>query len=237
MQRGLIEGPGHWGVLGMQKGFWGEEMKHFTMEKWIDFVNKVMTASEKEAMGRHLEQGCKRCVETVSLWQRVRKSADVEVNYQAPEATVRIIKSAFAGAGLKGQRKGAAARISVFFDSFLEPVIAGARSAGAGTRQMLYRADPFQIDVQIEARSGGNRLVVTGQLMDLSNPAIVGRDVRVALSNMRGNVAHAVTNQFGEFSAEVDNTGDLQITFDSPGDRPIVISLRDALGKLPGSRG
>ncbi len=100
---------------------------------------------------------------------------------------------------------------------------------------MLYRADPFQIDVQIEARSGGNRLVVTGQLMDLSNPAIVSRDVRVALSNMRGNVAHAVTNQFGEFSAEVDNTGDLQITFDSSGDRPIVISLRDALGRLPGS--
>jgi hypothetical protein len=207
-------------------------MKHFTMEKWIDFVNQVATASEKEMMGKHLEQGCKRCAETVSLCQRIRQSAAVEANYQPPDATVRIVKSAFAGAGLTGQGKEAAGRISVLFDSFLEPVIAGARSAGTGTRQMLYRADPFQIDVQIEAKSPGNRILVTGQLMDLGNPSIVSRDVRVALSNMRGNVAHAVTNQFGEFSAEVENSGDLQITFDSPNDKPIVISLRDSLGQL-----
>jgi len=44
---------------------------------------------------------------------------------------------------------------------------------------------------------------------------------------------HAVTNQFGEFSGEIENSGDLQMTFASPGTQPIVISLRDALGTLP----
>lgn len=215
----------------------GGEMEHFTTEKWIDFVNQVVTANENLLMEKHLKQGCKRCAQTVSLWQRVRQSAVAEEKYQPPEEIVRLAKAAFAGTGLAAQGKGKESRIKVLFDSFLQPVFAGARSAGTGTRQMLYRADPFQIDVQIEAKSSGNRLVVTGQLMDLSNPAIVSRDVRVALSNMRGNVTHAVTNQFGEFSTEVENTGDLQITFDSPGDKPIVISLRDALGRLPGARG
>lgn len=215
----------------------GGEMEHFTTEKWIDFVNQVVTANENLLMEKHLKQGCKRCAQTVSLWQRVRQSAVAEEKYQPPEEIVRLAKAAFAGAGLAAQGEGKESRIKVLFDSFLQPVFAGARSAGTGTRQMLYRADPFQIDVQIEAKSSGNRLVVTGQLMDLSNPAIVSRDVRVALSNMRGNVTHAVTNQFGEFSTEVENTGDLQITFDSPGDKPIVISLRDALGRLPGARG
>ena len=217
----------------MQKGIWGVEMEHFTTEKWIDFVNQAMTIDEKELMEKHLRQGCKRCMETVSLWQRVRQSAAAERNYQPPEDTVRLAKAAFAGAGLTGQRKGADSRIKVLFDSFLQPVFEGARSAGAGTRQMLYRADPFQIDVQVEAKPGGNRIVVTGQLLNMSNPEIVGRDTRIVLSNMRGQVVHSVANQFGEFSGEIDNSGDLQMTFASPGGKPIVISLREALGRLP----
>jgi hypothetical protein len=184
-------------------------------------------------MEKHLEQGCKRCTETVSLWQRVQQSAAAEKNYQPPENTVRLAKAAFAGAGLTGQRKGAGTRIKVLFDSLLQPVFEGARSAGVGTRQMLYRADPFQIDVQLEAKPGGSRLVVTGQLLDLSNPEIMARDTRILLSNMRGQVVHTVANQFGEFSGEIDNSGDLQMTFASPGGKPIVISLREALGHLP----
>ncbi len=217
----------------MQEGIWGEEMEHFTTQKWIDFVNKVVAANDKQLMEKHLKQGCKRCTETVSMWQRVRQSAAAEKNYQPPENTVRLAKAAFAGAGLTGQRKGAGTRIKVLFDSFLQPVFEGARSAGVGTRQMLYRADPFQIDVQVEAKPGGSRLVVTGQLLDLSNPEIIARDTRILLSNMRGQVVQTVANQFGEFSGEIENSGDLQMTFASPGGNPIVISLREALGHLP----
>jgi len=208
-------------------------MKHFTTEKWIDFANQVVATNEKVLMEKHLEQGCKRCMETVSLWQRVRQSAAAEGNYRPPEDSVRLAKAAFAGAGLMGQRKGAGSRVKVLFDSFLQPVFEGARSAGAVTRQMLYRADPFQIDVQLEVKPGGNRIIVTGQLLDLSNPGIIAPDTRVLLSNMRGHVVHSVANQFGEFSGEIENSGDLQLTFASSGGKPIVISLRDALGHLP----
>jgi predicted anti-sigma-YlaC factor YlaD len=208
-------------------------MEHFTTEKWIDFVNQAVAVNEKVLMEKHLGQGCKRCMETVSLWQKVRQSAAVERDYQPPEDSVRLAKAAFAGAGLKGQRKGAGSRIKVLFDSFLQPVFEGARSAGTTTRQMLYRADPFQIDVQLEAKPRSGRIVVTGQLLDLSNPEIIARNTRILLSNMRGQVAHTVANQFGEFSGEIDNSGDLQMTFASPGGQPIVISLREALGHLP----
>ena len=211
-------------------------MEHFTTEKWIDFVNQVVTTREKELMEEHLEQGCKRCMKTISVWQRVRQLAAAEANYQPPEGVVRIAKAAFQGAGFAAQGKGAGSRVKVLFDSFLQPIFEGARSAGASTRQMLYRADPFQIDVQVEAKPGGGRIVVTGQLLDLSNPQIIARDTRVLLSNMRGQVVHTVANQFGEFSAEIDNSGDLQMTFASPGGKPIVISLREALGNLPEDR-
>src|SRR5437016_9547328 len=208
-------------------------MEHFTTENWIDFVNQAVDASKKSLMEQHLKQGCKRCTETVSLWQRVRQSAASEASYQPPEDAVRVAKATFADAGLMGQRKGAGSRIKVLFDSFLQPVFEGARSAGAVTRQMLYRADPFQIDVQLEVKPGGNRIVVTGQLLDVSNPGIIAPDTRILFSNMRGHVVHAAVNQFGEFSGEIENSGDLQLTFVSAGGKPIVISLREALGRLP----
>src|SRR5882762_4309733 len=151
-------------------------MEHFTTEAWIDFVNQAVDSHKNQLMAQHLKQGCKRCEETVSLWQRVQQSAASEANYQPPEDAVRVAKAAFAGAGLAGQRKGAGSRIKVLFDSFLQPIFEGARSAGAGTRQMLYRADPFQIDVQVESKNGGNRIVVTGQLLNLSCPGIIGQD-------------------------------------------------------------
>src|SRR6266849_2735626 len=147
-------------------------MEHFTTEKWIDFVNLVVAADEKQLMEKHLKQGCERCTETVSLWQRIRQSAASEANYRPPENAVRLAKAAFAGAELTGQERGAGSRIKVLFDSFLQPVFEGVRSAGVNTRQMLYRADPFQIDVQVEAKPGGSRIVVTGQLLDLSSPEI-----------------------------------------------------------------
>jgi len=211
-------------------------MQHFSTEKWIDFVNQVGTAKEHLSMEKHLQQGCKRCSKEVSLWQRVRRSTLEEVNFQASEAAVRIAKAAFAGSGLTRQRAATPGRVSVLFDSFLNPVFEGARSARVSTRQMLYRADPFQIDVQLEAKPGDGRIVVTGQILDLSNPEIIARDTRILLSNMRGQVVHTVTNQFGEFSGEIENSGALEMTFASPGGKPIVISLPEALGHLPEER-
>ncbi len=84
----------------MPKGFGGKEMRHFTKEKWIDFVNQVVAANDNALMAKHLEQGCKRCAETVSVWRRVRESAAAEANYQPPDSAVRLAKATFAGAGL-----------------------------------------------------------------------------------------------------------------------------------------
>jgi hypothetical protein len=214
----------------------GGLMEHFSVEKWIDFVNQAVTTNERQQMDKHLSLGCELCHETVSLWQRVRSSAAAEGNYQPPESAVRIAKAAYASTGLFPPNKGAKSNVRLLFDSFLRPVLAGVRSAGAGTRQMLYRADPYQIDVQLELKPGGNRVVVTGQLLNLSNPKLIATGTRVLMSNMQGDVMHASANEFGEFSGEVKNSGDLQLTFATPSGEPIVISLREALGRLPEER-
>src|SRR5260370_21276142 len=96
-------------------------MEQFTVQKWIDFVNQAVDTNENELMEHHLKQGCKRCMKTVSLWQRVRQLAASEASYQPPEGAVRIAKAPFAGAGLAGQRKGTSNRIKFLFHSLLPP--------------------------------------------------------------------------------------------------------------------
>src|SRR5712664_2304143 len=117
------------------------KMKHFMTEEWIDFVNQVSSPKQQEAVKKHLATGCKRCAETLALWQKVHSSAAVEASYQPPATGVRIAKAAFAAAGRATHPKEKSTFVEVLFDSFLQPMLAGARSTGLGTRQMLYRAD------------------------------------------------------------------------------------------------
>jgi hypothetical protein len=225
-----------WGAAGRRRKLGGTEMKHFRAQEWIDFVNHLIKGNQQEAMQKHLATGCKRCTETFSLWAKVSKMAAAEASYLPPAGTVRLAKAAFATAGMAEPQKASRGLVEVLFDSFLEPAVAGARSIVVGTRQMLYRADPYQIDVQIEPKPGSNLMVVTGQLLDLSHPAVIGRDIQVTLSNRRGNTVVAATNQFGEFSVDIENSGDLELTIPGEGQEPIVIFLRNALGNLHGGK-
>lgn len=205
-------------------------MKDFRAEEWIDFVTHQVRTMRREKMKQHLGQRCKSCSKIVSLWRRMRQTAETEANYRPPGDAVRIAKASFAGPNLVGEQKRPASLAEVLFDSFLRPVLEGARSSSIGTRQMLYRADPFQIDLLIESHAGGRSMVVTGQLLDLRHLEIVGHSLQVTLSNLRGRVVQAATNQFGEFCQEIENSGNLELKFHGANRKPVVISLRDDLG-------
>lgn len=211
-------------------------MKHFSKEEWIDFVNRTISTARQDKMQKHLATGCKQCKETVTLWQKVSKSAASEASYQPPAGAVRLAKAAFVSSALVPARKKSHGLVEVLFDSFRQPALAGARSVAVGSRQMLYRADPYQLDIQIEPKPGGNRILITGQLLDLSHPSVIGQDVQVTISNRRGNSVVVATNEFGEFSGDVENSGDLELSVPGRGEKPIIISLRNALGNLPGGR-
>ena len=205
-------------------------MKHFPVEEWIDFVTRVVCTIRKEKMKEHLVQGCRRCSKIVSLWQRVRQIAETERNYRPPGDATRIAKASLAGSNLTLDQKRPDSLAELLFDSFLQPVPEGARSSSIGTRQLLYRADPFQIDLLIESQAGGRSVVVTGQLLDLRRPQIAVHDLWVTLSNLRGRVVQAATNQFGEFCQEIESSGNLELKFHGANHKPVVISLRDDRG-------
>lgn len=204
-------------------------MKHFAAEEWIDYVNESGSLEKRNEMRAHLKSGCKACERAADLWQKVQQIASGEAGLQPPADTTRMVKAAYFEAGYTRKRKLREVVAEVIFDSYLAPATAGTRSSGNLGRQILYKADPYQVDVQIDSKPGESKLCVTGQLMDVSKPGIVGSDIRVTISNRRGNVVQTTTNKFGEFRGEIENLGDLELRIQSAGDRHIVVSLRDAL--------
>jgi len=139
-------------------------------------------------------------------------------------------KASFAGSNLTEEQKRPDVLAEMLFDSLLQPLLEGIRSSSNGTRHIVYRADPFQIDLLIESQTGGRSVVVTGQLLDLCHPEIAGHDLRVTLSNLHGRVVQTATSQFGEFCQEIENSGNLELKFHGANHLPVVISLRDDLG-------
>lgn len=167
--------------------------------------------------------------ETPGAWRKLAKEAASHSAYQPPAERVSAVKAAFTLADIAARQPKTGCLILLLYDSFSQPATPGIRSGPTRARQLLYRAEPYQIDLQIEALPESNRLVVSGQLLDVSLPEMVGRDVQVTLSNRHESVVRTMTNQFGEFRAELDNSGDLELSLLGRTGKPIVILLRGAL--------
>jgi hypothetical protein len=202
-------------------------MKHLKVVEWNKLLRHVTSDHRRKAAPNHSET--RRNPRAAARWQKVANATDVQAGYQPAAERVRVAKAAFAIASLTASGRQVVRVAQLLFDSFSHPAPAGIRSAPTRIRQLLYRAQPYQIDLQIELRQESSRLLVTGQLLDISHPEMIGRDVQVTLSNRRGSVVKTVTNEFGEFRGEVENSGDLEVSFAGTGGKPIVILLPKAL--------
>lgn len=211
----------------------GTNMAHFKDEHWIDFVNETLTTEKQAATQRHLDAGCGPCSASVALWQKVQKAGIAERSYLPPSGAVRAVKAAFEASG-RARNKKLVGAFETLFDSLRQPALAGARSATGQVRRVLYRADPYQIDVQLEGTPSGKRVIITGQVIDVNHALTVGRQISVVLSNGRGHVARTVTNEHGEFEAVLEDSDGIELSFVGSDYRPMVISLKDALGRKTG---
>ena len=160
----------------------------------------------------------------VSEPQKLACAEAVDLSYP-PSA----VEAAFSRTGLWAKLQEKRATAQLLYDSFAQPVAAGTRSIAMRVRQMLYRAEHYQIDIQVEVQPDRNRLIVIGQMIDVRHPDLLDAGIQVTLSGGRGNSVNTVTNQFGEFRGEVILSGDLDLSFLNRDGKPIAILLRGTL--------
>jgi hypothetical protein len=191
----------------------GKEKKHFTVEQCVDFVNESLSSEKMQIMQRHLDAGCGKCSKVLEVWTRLRRAADRESKFEAPESAVRHVRNAFAlmSEPQKSKRRFEIPRL--VFDSLWQPAAVGVRSAPSAPRQVLYSAGAIAIEMRLEPSPNSELINVTGQI---SNAALKGEGlagISVLLNSIKRKVAETRTNQFGEFQLSfVPETG-LRICF------------------------
>jgi hypothetical protein len=127
----------------------------------------------------------------------------------------------------KNEGRGPRTRIELLFDSFATPAF-GARSTAGTQRNLLYRAEPYQIDLLIEPQPESNRLMITGQVLDTSHAALFGRGAKVTLWDGLQSFVFLRTSEWGEFLGEIENSGELIVALRIAA-REIVISIQNVL--------
>ena len=191
-------------------------MRHYSLEQLTDFARNVAGPQERLEMQQHLTEGCKKCSQVVSLWQRLHEIAKHEAGYAPPEGAVRMAKGAFA---IRGPRKsGLRARLmaTLLFDSSLSPLPAGVRSAVRSERQLLYGVGNYRIDLRIEPQVDTDSVAIVGQVLRSTDAISDVGPVTVKLTKGRKVIAQAVSNKFGEFRLECDLEGGFQLRISLP---------------------
>jgi hypothetical protein len=177
-------------------------MRHYSLEKWVDFARNVIGQDEKAEMQSHLETGCAACTKDLSMWQRLQQVARRESAYAPSEGAVRTVNATFVNrpAGRASHAKTQLA--SLLFDSFRGPVLAGVRSSGNASQQLLYGLDDYRIDVRIEPQMDSEKVVLIGQVLNSADPDERLASMPVSLLKGQKLLAESVTSEFGEFQIE-----------------------------------
>jgi hypothetical protein len=201
--------------------------RHYSMEEWIDFARKVVEQKSFMEMQKHLDSGCERCVPIAALWRHVAQAAKAEAAFQPPLGTLRSVKAAFAS-----PKKVDEAPVLVF-DNFLQPAF-GMRSSSTEARQLLYHIGRYLLDLRIQATQEGRQIVVTGQLLNYDVPQHASPEFSIQLSNRESMLVGIIPNKFGEFRAELTNSGGLELKLLPPIGRASVICLTDIVAPESG---
>ncbi len=177
-------------------------MDHYEISQWADFTRGTARPGERAAMKAHLLTKCAKCNRTAKVLRRVTAIALAEGKYQVPAHVVQEVRAIYA---LRGPEK-----VSIFrrivgrltYDSFREPLPAGVRSRQHMARQVMYQAAHYSLDLRLEHQPGGHGVTLVGQLADEEKPERPMGNLPVFLLCGKELVAHAFSNDFGEFQLE-----------------------------------
>ena len=200
-------------------------MRHYSLEKWIDFARNVIEEDEKVRMQSHLQTGCTTCSKELRMWQRLQQVARSESAYAPSSGAVRTVNASFANQ-FAGQLHHAKAEFaSLLFDSFSSPLLAGVRSVESASQQLLYGAGDYRIDVRIEPQMDSEKVVLIGQVLNAADPHERLSALPVNLLKGRKILAESVTKQFGEFQIECGLEECFRLTVLLPGGREVSLQL------------
>ena len=204
-------------------------VSHYEITQWADFARGLVTGAAKMEMQRHLASGCTRCSRIETLLNRVVKATAADAACEVPEDVTQAALAIFSL-----QQPGKAPLLPrilarLVYDSFLQPLPAGVRAQQRLSRQAMYEAGDYCVDLRLEQEPGSSQVTMVGQVADRGQARQPLQEAPVMLMSGREVVARAVSNRFGEFQIEYQPRKSLRLHVSVEGDAKRIEVPLDAL--------
>lgn len=196
--------------MGYFSGLLNTEM-HLSSEIALDLLDGRLPDDQKAFWHRHLEL-CMDCTTAVRSWRELEIGLKRSHLRSASEESV---KNAIQIASLQRSASGSPNRsaiAAIIFDSFLEPALAGVRGASAAARQLVMRAEDFDIHIKIWGEP--ERRQMLGQLLPRSGNFVDSANLHLLQHGER--LESATADKTGEFHFSDLPEGDLSLQIDLP---------------------
>ena len=116
----------------------------------------------------------------------------------------------------------------LLFDTSAQPLPPGARTSGVCGRQLLYRIGSVYIDMEVGKDTNCERAFVVGQMLDSSRPGHPVAGIPVTLLDRGRNLAHASSNDNGEFRLLFESKEDLKLAVSVGRKNPVRLPITEA---------
>ncbi len=186
-------------------------MKHFDIAKWTDFVRDSAGEAERAAMQTHLVSGCRKCRHTADLLRKVAAAARSHSQVQVPDYALRCARAIFLLQQPEKVQILPRIPARLLYDSFREPLPAGVRTQQRLSRQALYKAEHYWLDLRLENERGTSRVTLVGQIQNGKQPGKRLGGVPILLVSGEQILSQAVSNSLGEFQMEYAPTKRLRL--------------------------
>jgi anti-sigma factor RsiW len=185
-------------------------MLHADAATCADFVRGLLPPDAKAALARHLTT-CRTCAGTVEWLRAVTTIAAADGEYEPPPHVLRRARAVFALERPKIIRALPRLVGKLMFDSLTQPAMAGVRGPAAASRQAVFEAGDYAVDIMVDQATGSDRTMLVGQVMSRVAPVAPITAAPVLLTAGETVVARTVCDRFGEFLLEYQTQPRLQL--------------------------
>jgi anti-sigma factor RsiW len=184
---------------------------HLNSEAALDLIDGRATEAQAANWSAHIET-CVECNRQLDAWKQMRSLLATPHHLEnAPAEVLRMANAIHVGPDKRTTVREIFA--SLVFDSFAQPVFAGARGA-AGARQFLFSAEEFDIHVKVWGPAPIRRMA--GQILSRGEQKHMVEGTKLHLLRNQEQLETTQADWFGEFEFDKVPEGMLNLRIELP---------------------
>jgi hypothetical protein len=185
---------------------------HLSSETALDFIEDRLPDDQKAFWSLHLDL-CKECTAEISRWRELETALRRSHLKSAPEESVKRAFRIISPRPAENHPVRRSALASIIFDSFLQPALAGVRGATGAARQLVMRAEEFDIHIKIWGEPEHRQML--GQVLCRGVAGFV-QSANLHLVQHGERLETATADETGAFRFTDLPEGDLSLQIDLP---------------------